>query len=149
MMAWVTFVRSQIDRAIDVHWQISIHLDHTAIISLEPVVAAPRFIRDVFDAEIFAGRQLDMRERTFATRLDRELKHSVQLVFGNYERSPPILVPLQERPFTWKFRLEFGEDFLEMRIGKRRCNGVIKGLRFFIKLQTFALQHSYSCLERG
>ena len=90
-----------------------------------------------------------MRQRAFATRLDRELEHRVQLVLGNHECSAPILVTLQERSLTRKFRLESGEDFLEMRFGKCRCKGVIKGLRFFIELQTFAVQNAHSCLERG
>ena len=118
VMAGITFMRSKVNRAIDIDRQIGIDLDNTAKISLVPIVAAPRFIGDVFDTEIFLGRQLDMRERAFATSLDRELKHRVQLVFGNHKCSPPILVTLQERSLTWKFRLEPGEDFLEMRFGK-------------------------------
>jgi hypothetical protein len=90
-----------------------------------------------------------VRKRAFATRLDRELKYGVQLVFGNNERSPPILVTLQERSLARKFRLERGEDFLEVRFGKLGRNGVIKRLRFFIKLQMFSVQDADSCLERG
>jgi len=44
-----------------------------------------------------------VRQRAFATCLDRELKHPVQLVFGNHERSPPILVTLQQRSLTGSF----------------------------------------------
>src|SRR6266542_1409707 len=116
---------------------------------LVPVVTAPRIVRDVFDAEILVRRQLDVRERAFATRLDRELKHLIQLFFGNHECSTPILVTLQERSLPRKFRLELREDLLEMCFGKRGCNSVIKGLRFFIELQTFAVQDAHSCMERG
>src|SRR5205823_13790592 len=67
-------------------------------------------------------RQLDVRECAFATRLDRELKDSVQFVFWNHERPAPVLVTLQERSLTRKFRFELGEDFLEMRFKKPGCN---------------------------
>ena len=148
-MAGIAFVRGQIDGAIDINRQIGVYLDDTAIISLVPIVTAPRFIGHVFDAEIFVRGQLDMRQRAFATRLDRELKHRVQLVLGNHERSAPILVTLQERSLTRKFRLELGEDFLEMRVGKLGRNGVVKGLRFFIELQTFAFHDAHPRLQRG
>src|SRR5258708_34299415 len=138
-MAWVTFMCSQINRAIDIDAQIGIHLDDSAIIPFVPVVAAPRFVSYVFDAEIFVGRQLDVRESALATCLDRKLKHSVQFVLGKHKRSPPILVPLQEWSLARKFWPQPGEDFLEMRFGKRRCNGVIKALRLFVELQMFAV----------
>ena len=83
-------MRSQINRAIDVDRQIGIYLNDAVIIPLVPIITAPWFIGDVFDAEIFIGRQFDVGERSFATRLDRELKNRVQLVFGNHERLPPF-----------------------------------------------------------
>ena len=139
----------QINRAIDIDRQIGIHLNDAVIIPLVPIIAAPRFIGDVFNAEIFIGRQFDVGERAFATRFDRELKHSVQLVLGNHERLPPLLVTLQERSVTGKFRLELGKDFLKMSFRKTGCNGVIKSLRFFVELQMLAVQHANSCLQRG
>ncbi len=50
MMAGIAFVRGQIDGAININRQIGVYLDDTAIISLVPIVSAPRFIGDVFDA---------------------------------------------------------------------------------------------------
>ena len=149
MVTGVALVRGQIDGPINVDRQIGVHLDDAAIIALVPIVTAPRFIGDVFNCEIFVRRQLDVRECAFATRLDRELKDSVQFVFWNHERPAPVLVTLQERSLTRKFRFELGEDFLEMRFKKPGCNGVIQGLRLFIEFQTFAFQDPHSCLERG
>src|SRR5204863_5939586 len=60
---------------IDVHRQIGIHLDNTAKVPFVPIVTAPRFIGNVFDAEVFVRRQLDVHECAFAARLNRELKH--------------------------------------------------------------------------
>src|SRR5439155_5187720 len=149
MMTGVALVRSQVDRPIDVDWQIGIHLDDAAIITLVPIVTAPWFIGDVFDAEIFARGQFDVRERAFATRLDGELKNRVQLFLGNHERLPPTLVTLQERSLTWKFRLKLDQDLLKVSFRKSGCNGVIKNLRFFIELQALAFQNARSRLERG
>jgi hypothetical protein len=53
MMAGITFVRGEIDGAINVHRQIGVHLDDAAIISLVAIVTAPRRVRDVFNREIF------------------------------------------------------------------------------------------------
>ena len=114
-----------------------------------PIITTPWFVRDVFDREIFTRRQLDVREGSFAASLDRELEYRVQFFVRNHERSAPILVTLQERSLARKFRLEPGEDFLEMRFRQRRRDRVVKRMRFFIELQAFAFHDVHSCRQGG
>src|SRR5581483_11874762 len=113
MMSRVTLVRSQINRAIDVNRKIGIYLNNAVVMPLVPVIAAPRFIGDVFNSEIFIGRQFDVRDRAFPARLDRESKHCVEFLFGNKEIPPPLLISLKKRSVAGNFRLKFSKDLLE------------------------------------
>ena len=74
-MTGITFVRREIDRAIDVDRQISIHLNHAVEIAFVPIVTAPRLIGHVLDGETLVRRKRNVRQRPGAAFLDRELKH--------------------------------------------------------------------------
>ena len=60
MVTGITFVCGEIDCAINVNGQIGVHLNYTVVVAFVPVVAAPRFVGDVFDGESFIRRELDM-----------------------------------------------------------------------------------------
>src|SRR5436305_3709016 len=96
MMAGVTFVRREIDGAIDVRWQIGIHLNHAVEIAFVPIVTPPWVIGHVLDGETLVRRKSNMRLRPGATFLDRRLKHGIEFFLGDHERLPPFLVALPQ-----------------------------------------------------
>ena len=54
-MTGITFVRGEIDRAIDVDRQISVHLNHAVEIAFVPVVTAPRLVVTYSTAKFSLG----------------------------------------------------------------------------------------------
>ncbi len=102
-MTGITFVRREIDRAIDEDGQISIHLNHAVEIAFVPIVTAPRLIGHVLDGETLVRRKRNVRQRPGAAFLDRELKHGIELFLRNHERLPPFLVALPQRTVAGNF----------------------------------------------
>src|SRR5947207_14822268 len=105
-MTGITFVRREIDRAIDVDGQISIHLNHAVKIASVPIVTAPRFVGHVLDGETFVRRKRNVRQGPGATFLNRELKHGIEFLSWNQKRLPPFLVALPERTVPRNFLFE-------------------------------------------
>src|SRR5260370_37573023 len=95
-MTGITFVRREIDCAIDVGWQIGIHLNHAVEIAFVPIVTAPRLIGHILDRETLVRRKRHMRQRAGTTFLDRELKHGIELFLRNQKWLAPFLVALPE-----------------------------------------------------
>ena len=93
-MTGITFVRREIDRAIDEDGQIGIHLNHAMEIAFVPIVTAPRLIAHVLDAETLVRRKRNVRQCPGAAFLDRELKHGIEFFLRNHKRLAPILVAL-------------------------------------------------------
>src|SRR5438094_8545761 len=96
-MAGITFVRREIDRAIDVDGQIGIHLNYAVKIAFVPIVTAPRFIGHVLDDETLVRRKRHVRQRPGAAFLDRSLIHVIKFFLRHYKRLPPMLVTLPQR----------------------------------------------------
>ena len=102
-MTRITFVRGEIDRAIDVDRQIGIHLNHTVEIAFVPIVTAPRFVGHVLNGETLVRRKRNMRQRAGTTFPDRSLKHRIELLFRNHKWLPPLLVAFPQRSADWRF----------------------------------------------
>src|SRR5438094_6764883 len=139
-MTRITFVRGEIDRAIDVARQIGIYLNHTVEIALEPIVTAPRFIGHVLDGETLVRRKRNVRQRPGAALLDRELKDGIEFFFRDHERLAPHFVALPQRiasparTLSRNLCLELGNDLDKMRIRKSWRNGVVKCARLVVEL---------------
>src|SRR5919204_2817008 len=100
-MAGITFVRCQVDCAIDVDRQIGVDLNYAMEISFVPIVPAPWFIGHVLDRETLVRRQRNVRQSPGATFLDRELKHRIEFFLRDHKWFSPFLVALPQRPFSW------------------------------------------------
>src|SRR5688572_19079322 len=101
-MSGVTLVTRQVDRTIDIDRQIDIHLNQAAVISLIPVVTAPRLSSDVLDLERFPLRQRRMFHGPLAASPNGCLKHGIEFVRRNDELPPVRLVALDGGPCSWK-----------------------------------------------
>src|SRR5436190_24071438 len=133
-MTGITFVRREIDRAIDVVRQIGVHLNHAMEIAFVPIVSAPRLIGHVLDGETLVRRKRNVRPRPGAAFLDSELKHGIEFFLRNHKRLPPFLVALPQRTLAWNLCLQLANDLDKMRIRKSWRNGVVKSARLIIEL---------------
>ena len=96
-MARIAFVTRQIDRAIDVDRQIGVDLNQAAVIALIPVVAAPRFVCDVFDGECFVGGSWTCASVRRAAFGDRPVEDARQPVRRDDELLPERVVAFDQR----------------------------------------------------
>src|SRR6478672_7985622 len=114
-MSWVPLVAGQVDRAIDVNREVGVHLDQAAKASLIPVVAAPGFVRDVFDREPLISGEPDVLDRLFPARPYGALENAIEPVARHDEPSPERLVAIDERAGARKPFFQPIEDLLKVR----------------------------------
>ena len=143
-MAGIALVAGEVDRAVDVDRQVGVDLDQAAEPALIPVVAAPRLVGHVLDGELFVGRQLHVRERSLAARLNGGLEHRVELVRRESRTAagtPRSAIPaarLRESASRGVSRICWKCD---SGIGRR--DRVVERLRFLVERQALALQHAH------
>ena len=118
-MARVSFVTTQIYGALDVGRQIRIDLNQAEVIALIPVVAAPRLVIDELDFEVLAFRQGKTRQRPCATLGNRQVKDTLQTIFGDYEPGLKRCYAFGKRGVTRQQCIYFVENVLNRLVGIR------------------------------
>src|SRR5206468_3630801 len=103
--------------------------------ALVPVVAAPRFVGDVFDGERLVRRQREVLQRPRAASLDGGLEDRVELLLRNDEVFAEGVEPVDEGAFAGQLAVELFGQRLEVRLSVVRRDRVIDSLRLLVELQ--------------
>ena len=83
VMAGITFVAAELDRAVYEDRQIGVDLDQTLIAALIPILGAPAVAGHKLNLEVLVGGQLYMSERTPAALGDRGAHDGVESITWN------------------------------------------------------------------
>jgi hypothetical protein len=78
-------VAREIDCAVDCDRKVHVHLNDTRRVALIPVVSTPGFAGDIFNREVFTGREHKVCSAPFASLRNCRVKHTGQLFRWNNE----------------------------------------------------------------
>ena len=128
MVARISLVAGQIDRAIDVDRKVGVDLDQAVVIALVPVVAAPRLVGDVLDSERFAGRKLYVGQCPAAAFGNRAIEDALQPVLRDDELLPVGVEAFDERAVARQQPRQLLERRREERFRVHRRHRVVQRL---------------------
>ncbi len=148
VVAGIPLVAREIDGAVDVDRQVRVDLDQAAIAALVPVVTAPWLVLHVFHGKGLAVRQAHVCQRAGAALGDGPIEDARQPIGRDDKLLAVRVVALHERSAAGKQPADFIERGLIVRVGMRRRDGVVQGLRLLIEGQPGSLQHPHTCPER-